>query len=61
MAVNRKLPIIVYQHEETVLSKSLEYFLASTQWFLPGENNGMDELVAIIRKIKEKKNEEKTY
>lgn len=60
-AVNRKLPIIVYQHEETVLSKSLEYFLASTQWFLPGENNGMDELVAIIRKIKEKKNAEKTY
>ena len=54
-AVNRNLPIIVYQHEETQLSKSLEYFLASTQWFLPDENNGLDELVGIIGKIKEKK------
>lgn len=44
-AVNRKIPILVYQQEETQLSKSLEYFLASTQWFIPDENNGMNELV----------------
>ena len=53
-AVNRKLPIIVYQHEETVLSKSLEYFLASTQWFVPNENNDMDELLQIVKKFEEK-------
>lgn len=53
-AVNRNLPIIVYQYEETVLSKSLEYFLASTQWFIPDENNGMAELLEIIGILKEK-------
>lgn len=50
----------MYQHEKTQLSKSLEYFLASTQWFLPDANNGMDELVAIIEKTKEKKNVSET-
>lgn len=59
-AVNRNLPIIVYQQEETVLSKSLEYFLASTQWFLPDENNGMAELLEIVEKLKEKKEVEKS-
>ena len=60
-AVNRKMPIIVYQHEETVLSKSLEYFLASTQWFVPNENNDMDELLQIVKKLRGKNcNEEKT-
>lgn len=60
-AVNRKMPVIVYQHEETVLSKSLEYFLASTQWFVPGENNGMDELIQIVKKLRGKSgSEEKT-
>lgn len=54
-AVNRKLPIIVYQHEETTLSKSLEYFLASTQWFIPSENKGLSELIDIIRKLENKK------
>lgn len=53
-AVNRKMPIIVYQHEETVLSKSMEYFLASTQWFIPGENNGMEELISIVKKLRGK-------
>ena len=60
-AVNRKLPIIVYQHEETVLSKSLEYFLASTQWFVPDENNGTDELLQIVKKLRGKnESKEKT-
>lgn len=53
-AVNRKLPILVYQQEETKLSKSLEYFLASTQWFIPDENNGMNELVEVVGKLKGK-------
>lgn len=53
-AVNRKLPILVYQHEETKLSKNLEYFLASTQWFIPDENNGMNELVDVVGKLKGK-------
>lgn len=57
-AVNRKLPIIVYQHEKTVLSKSLEYFLASTQWFIPGENNDMNELLRIIEKLRSKSRSE---
>lgn len=57
-AVNRKLPIIVYQYEETVLSKSLEYFLASTQWFIPGENNDMNELLRIINKLRSKNRSE---
>lgn len=58
-AVNRKLPIIVYQYEETTLSQSLEYFLASTQWFIPGKENGYSELVQIIKKIRDKKTSEK--
>lgn len=37
-AVNCNLKIIVYQLEETSLSKSMEYFLSSTQWFIPSEN-----------------------
>lgn len=58
-AVNRKLPIIVYQYEETTLSQSLEYFLASTQWFIPGKEKGYSELVQIIKKIRDKKTSEK--
>ncbi|MBQ8038677.1 MAG: toll/interleukin-1 receptor domain-containing protein [Lachnospiraceae bacterium] len=58
-AVSRKLPIVVYQHEETVLSKSMEYFLASTQWFVPGKENGYCELVQIVKNIKDKKTPEK--
>ena len=58
-AVNRKLPIIVYQHEETQLSKSLEYFLASTQWFIPDERNGMEELIGIVKRLKEQKRAKK--
>ena len=50
-AVNRKMPIVVYQHEETALSKSMEYFLASTQWFVPGKENGVPELIQIFRNI----------
>lgn len=57
-AVNRKMPIIVYQHEETKLSKSLEYFLASTQWFIPGENNSIDELISIVKKMRGKSSSE---
>lgn len=52
-AVNRKMPIVVYQHEETILSKSMEYFLASTQWFIPGKDNRINELVEIVKSIKE--------
>lgn len=54
-AVNRKLPIIVYQHEEATLSKSLEYFLASTQWFIPNGDKNMQELIEIVKTIKGKK------
>lgn len=54
-AVNRKLPIIVYRYEETTLSKSLEYFLASTQWFIPGSNKDMSELIFAVKALKEKK------
>ena len=52
-AVNRKMPIVVYQHEEPILSKSMEYFLASTQWFIPGKDNRINELVEIVKSIKE--------
>lgn len=52
-AVNRKMPIVVYQQEEVILSKSMEYFLASTQWFIPGKDNGMNELVRAVKSIKE--------
>ena len=58
-AVSRKLPIVVYQVEETTLSKSMEYFLASTQWFVPGKDNGYEELVEIIKSIRDKKQIEK--
>ncbi len=58
-AVNRKMPIVVYQHEETELSKSMEYFLASTQWFVPGKENGYSELVQIVKNIRDKKTLEK--
>lgn len=59
-AVNRKLPIIVYQHEETVLSKSMEYFLASTQWFVPGKEDNVTELIQIVRNIIGKQNATET-
>lgn len=52
-AVNRKMSIVVYQQEEVTLSKSMEYFLASTQWFIPGKDNGMNELVRAVKSIKE--------
>lgn len=52
-AVNRKMPIVVYQQEEVTLSKSMEYFLASTQWFIPGKDKGMNELVRVVKSIKE--------
>ena len=53
-AVNRKMPIVVYQQEETKLSKSLEYFLASTQWFIPGKENDMEKLIWTVESIIEK-------
>ncbi len=59
-AVSRKLPIVVYQHEETTLSKSMEYFLASTQWFVPGKEKGYAELVEIVKNIRDKKPAKKT-
>lgn len=53
-AVNRKMPIVVYQYEETNLSKSMEYFLASTQWFVPGKDNDMEKLLWTVESIIEK-------
>lgn len=53
-AVNRNMAIIVYQMEEVTLTKSFEYFLASTQWFIPEVNGGVEELVHSIREKKEK-------
>lgn len=53
-AVNRKMPIVVYQQEETQLSKSLEYFLASTQWFVPGKDNDMEKLLWTVESMIEK-------
>ncbi len=54
-AVNKRLPIIVYQYEETTLSKSLEYFLASTQWFIPKGDEDFAGLIDAIDKLKNKK------
>ena len=53
-AVNRKMPVVVYQHEETTLSKSMEYFLASTQWFIPGKDNDLEKLIWTVESIIEK-------
>ena len=49
-AVNRNMKIIVYQMEETPLSKSLEYFLASTQWFIPSENRDKMSLADSVKR-----------
>ena len=57
-AVNHKKTIIVYEQEEVALSKSLEYFLASTQWFKPKTKDDVKELVDSIRNIKGKKEEQ---
>ena len=53
-AVNLKMPVVVYQHEETKLSKSLEYFLASTQWFIPGKDNDMEKLLWTVESMIER-------
>ena len=53
-AVNRKMPIVVYQQEETTLTKSMEYFLASTQWFIPGKDNDLEKLIWTVESIIEK-------
>ena len=53
-AVNRKMPVVVYQHEEVTLSKSMEYFLASTQWFIPGKDNDLEKLIWTVESIIEK-------
>lgn len=58
-AVNRNIPIVVYQYEETTLSKSMEYFLASTQWFIPGKEAGDRELIEQVRILCEKISEKK--
>ena len=56
-AVNHKNVIVVYQYEEVELSKSLENFLASTQWFIPKSKTDINELVDIIKKLKEKEDD----
>ena len=48
-AVNRNMPIVVYQCEEVVLSKSMEYFLAPTQWFIPSGKRSDKELIEVMR------------
>lgn len=50
-AVNKNLPILTYQHEEVILTKSLEYFLASTQWFKPNDAHNFDLLVHAIHAL----------
>ena len=59
-AVNRKMPIVVYQQEETTLTKSMEYFLASTQWFMPGKDNDLEKLLWTVESIIEKQSKEST-
>ena len=59
-AVNRKMPIVVYQQEETTLTKSMEYFLASTQWFVPGKDNDMEKLLWTVESIIEKQSQKAT-
>lgn len=59
-AVNRKMPIVVYQQEETTLTKSMEYFLASTQWFIPGKENDLEKLLWTVESIIEKQSKKTT-
>lgn len=59
-AVNRKMPIVVYQQEETTLTKSMEYFLASTQWFIPGKDNDLEKLIWTVESIIEKQSQKTT-
>lgn len=58
-AVNRNIPIVVYQYEETTLSKSMEYFLASTQWYIPGKDAGDRGLIEQVRELCEKNSQKK--
>ena len=46
----------VYQCEEVVLSKSMEYFLAPTQWFIPDKDHGDKELVEVMQNLLCKEN-----
>lgn len=50
-AVNKNLPILTYQYEKVELSKSLEYFLASTQWFTPNEADQCEKLANSIHSL----------
>lgn len=47
-AVSKKKPIIVYKMEEVALSKSLEYFLMTHQWFVSKPGKSTDEIVQFI-------------
>ena len=55
-AVNRNMSIVVYQGEEVALSKSMEYFLAPTQWFIPDKDHGDKELVEVMQNLLCKEN-----
>lgn len=43
--VSRRIPIVVYKLEEVVLSKSLEYFLMTPQWFDNTQEKDWDSIV----------------
>ena len=60
-AVNKNLPILTYQHEEVILTKSLEYFLASTQWFTPNDAHKYDLLVHAIHALITNEEESVSY
>lgn len=59
-AVNKNLPILTYQYEKVELSKSLEYFLASTQWFTPDEAHKYETLANAIHSLCNVTDSEKT-
>lgn len=44
-SVSRRIPIVVYKLEEVVLSKSLEYFLMTPQWYDNTQDKDWDSIV----------------
>ena len=48
-AVSKKIPLVVYQLEEFQLSKNMEYFLLTHQWFLKEEDGMMEKLMRELK------------
>ena len=57
-AVNKKLPILTYQYKKVELTKSMEYFLASTQWYIPDNKHPYDALIQSIQTMNREPGEE---